>query len=201
MFGIKRKQTDPSRIVDLDDLSVRKYGDSVRRIFFPVWLESPAWGFRLIADQPWAWVCDFRSRTIALSITHFEEKDLLRAALITQIALARCGVDGSDVWAEELLRVRNIAENIGRERLANYLNAIYDMAEMNVIDMRVSEDSSRVETYLPSEDRRQASSESSSDTAQFAPVFADSLSLDVKTRQHGQACAAIKRLGIKTDQS
>lgn len=197
MFGIKRKQTDPNRILDLDDLSVRKYGDSVRRIFFPVWAESADWGFRLTAEQPWAWCCDFNNRSIGISITHFEEKDLLRAALITQIALARSGVDCADVWAEELLRVRNIAENIGRERLANYLSAILEMAEMNVIDMRVSAGNDRVETFLPSAEHAASVRAARSEEDSRARPFADSLSLDVRTRQHGQATAAIKRLGLK----
>jgi len=203
MFGIQRQPSDPNRSVDLDDLNVRKYGESLRRIFFPVWEDAAHWGFRLNTanpsvttidgtDQPWAWVCDFERKTITLAIDHFEEKDLLRAVIITQIALARNGADAADLWVEELIRVRNIAETIGRERLANYLNAILDMAEMNVIDMRVSSDNRRVETFLPSDEQVGGGAAQSATRA-----FSDSLAVDVKRRQHGQASAAIKRLGLK----
>jgi len=202
MFGIQRQPADPNRSVELDDLNVRKYGESLRRIFFPVWEEAPQWGFRLIdselatahdqdVDQLWAWACDFERKTITLAISHFEEKDLLRAILITQIALARNGADSPDLWTEDLIRVRNIAENIGRERLANFLGAVLDMADMNVIDMRVCSDNRRIETFLPRDEQPALATESAT------RPFHDSLAVDVKRRQHGQASAAIKRLGLK----
>lgn len=191
MFGTRDKKFDAARAVVLDDLNIRKYGDTVRRIFFPVWPEAKDWNFRLDTSPDWAWACDFKSRVMVFSTEHFEERDLLRAALISQIAMARSGPDSAEAWISELARVRNVASTIGREQIANFVSAIIDMTEMNVIDIRRNAARWRVETYLPSTPAGRDA------TIDDQYRFQDSLHVHQSDRENKQARDAITRLGLK----
>jgi len=195
---VSEQNTNPSslhgdesgRPVSLNDLSVRKYADGVRRVFFPVWPEGKDWRFRLDVDREYAFACDFDRKTIVVGQRAYVEADNLRAALIAQVAHARSGPDSAEAWYAELDRTRTVAEILGKDRLALYLDLLMQRAEMNVLDIRKTVDASCLETWrsVPGLNDQSGVPGRSSD---------DSLEVTVMERQFTQASAASKRLGLK----
>ena len=184
-----------SRGISLDDLNVRKYASTVRRIFYPVWPERGEWRVVLEPGQPWAWACDFDQKTIFISRQKYPEKDLLRTAIIVQMAHARTGIGSADAWLAELKRARSISESIGRDRIERYLTEIIIQAHDSTLDIRLCEGAGRLETFIT--ETAPVAQKSSRSAENSVSTFQDSLQLSAVERQVNQAAHALRRLSLK----
>lgn len=178
-----------SSAVVLNEQSLQKATNTVRKVFFCTWAEGKDWQVRLELGHEWDWRCDRAMQEVVFSRRRFKERDLVRVALIQLFALAKTKGEPGGAWIKELDKARQIAMNLGREKIAMYLSQIIVRGQMGLIDMRYDADTNRIDAFF-----EKSQTERVDALDEIVHDFEDSLHISFVDRQIDQAASCIAKI-------